>query len=156
MLGRDGVLGARGRAILIDTPTATPISDRGIAARKLVTGLTTGRSRLANSPCAVRRPSNAYNVPPLTPEAAASSRAVTPGRSRTTASTASRLASLGARARAGLALERARPPVFAAERPNILRKLDAKTRSEAAAIAYYSGLLEHAERLGARTPDEGG
>src|SRR5215203_4019518 len=71
---------------------------------------------MAISPRAVKRASNEYRVPPVTPEAAATSWAVTPGRSRTTASTASRLAPRGARVPAALARVRARPLDFAADR----------------------------------------
>src|SRR4051812_10390727 len=64
----------------------------------------------------MRRRSNAYSVPPVTPEAAASSLAVTPGRWRTTASTASRLAPRRARARTGLTVPRPRGADFATPR----------------------------------------
>src|SRR3954451_11242625 len=73
-----------------------------------------GSLRLASSPWSVRRRSNEYSVPPVTPEAVASSLAVTAGRSRTTASTASRLAPRGARARTGFAVPRAPAAAFAA------------------------------------------
>src|SRR4051812_44050318 len=69
-----------------------------------------GSSCLSISPRSARVRSSAYSVPPVTPEPAASSRALTPGRSPITPSTAARLAPRAARPRA----DADRPPAAAA------------------------------------------